>query len=157
MCEPLWIEKQDVLPPLLFSGFASVPSEVPVGTIHEEIDFVVQRGQELQTVAACVSAGVQPTGRSMPQLLPDGLGPKDHLKVALATTHPFARPRSVPVHCANAINAQAVAGESLVARRYLILDLVRKLAKECLADSEPICSLVNPWIRPVVQGVMSLL
>ena len=119
----------------MFSGFASVPSEVPLGTILEEIDFVVPRGQELQTVAARVGAGVQPTGRSMPQLLPDGLGPKDHLKVALVTTHPFARPPSVPVHCANAIDAQAVADESLVAGRYLILDLVRKLAKECLTDS----------------------
>ena len=42
----------------------------------------------------------------MPQLLPDGLGPTDHVTVARATTHPLARPPSVAEWCGIGFDAQ---------------------------------------------------
>ena len=95
-CAPLFVWMKRNLPPLVFAGFASVPAETDVLTVFEEMDFQQPSGQDSLTIAVRVGAGVQPTGRSMPQLLPDFLGPVDHVKVALATTHPLARPPSLP-------------------------------------------------------------
>ena len=69
-------------PPLHLAGYGSAPLDVPVGTLLKEMHFVQPRGQELSSTATRVGAGLQPTGRSMPQLLPDGLGLIDHLKLA---------------------------------------------------------------------------
>ena len=79
-----------------FCGMPSVDPSQTVESLLTELGFEIPRDGERLTVATRVSSGVQPTGRSMPQLLPDGLGPEDHLIVAKSTTHPISRPPSLP-------------------------------------------------------------
>ena len=110
-------------PPLIFAGFASVPADVDVYAVLDEMDLQMPKGQERLTTAVRVGSGIQPTGRAMPQLLPDGLGPQDHLKVALVTVHPLARPAAVPEWRAKAIAAQEDLRGSLKTRRQMLLDL----------------------------------
>ena len=96
LCAVLFVWARRPGPPLIFAGFASVPADVDVYAVLDEMDFQMPKGQERLTTAVRVGSGIQPTGRAMPQLLPDGLGPQDHLKVALVTVHPLARPPAVP-------------------------------------------------------------
>ena len=112
LCDPLFVWERRPGPPLIFAGFASVPPEVDIEVMLEEMDFQQPKGQDNLTTAVRASSGIQPTGRALPQLVPDGLGPEDHVKVALATTHPLARPPSIPSWCARAIAAPEEHGES---------------------------------------------
>ena len=154
-CGPLFIDKDQRKPPLISAGFASVPSDVPVGTMLLEMDFQLPRGKEVDGVAFSAGSGVPPTGRVMPQLLPDGLGPDDHLKVASVTPHPLARPPTVHPYCSRAIESQGVVNAMgpglLVRRRTAVLELVTTLAQLCNKENDLIASLVHPWIRPVVK------
>ena len=106
LCARLFLWERRPGPPLVFVGFASVPADVDVHAVLDEMDFQQPKGIERESTAFKVGAGSQPAGRAMPQLLPDGLGPDDHVKVALATVHPLARPPAVPTWRANAIAAQ---------------------------------------------------
>ena len=95
-------------PPLHFAGMPSVDPNKPVEEIFLDVGFEPPRGSDCFTIAMRVSSGVQPTGRCMPQLLPDGLGPEHHLTVAKASTHPAARPPSLPKHVEKALAFQAL-------------------------------------------------
>ena len=86
----------DRLPLPHFAGFASVAPELTVEELPNDMKYAQPQGRQTATTALRVGAGVQPTGRAMPQLLPDGLGPDDHVKVALVTVHPLARPPRGP-------------------------------------------------------------
>ena len=147
-CLFVWMKRPG--PPLVFAGFASVPADVDVHAVLEEMDFQLPKGQERLTTATRVGAGIQPTGRSMPQLLPDGLGPKDHVTVALATTHPLARPPAVPSWCLKAIDAQERLWGSLRKTRSSVIDLLVALASLCTALCGLIVDNVHEWIRPIV-------
>lgn len=79
-------------PPLRFAGFAGMPDDVPVDGILADMEFRAPRGRTNSNTALTVASGIQQTGRKMPQLLPDGLCPKDHLFLAHCALHPLARP-----------------------------------------------------------------
>ena len=50
--------------------------------------FVLSGRRRREGIAARVAAGYQPQGRALPQLIPDGMLPDEHLAVALGTQHP---------------------------------------------------------------------
>ena len=150
VCAFLFVWTKRPGPPLVFAGFASVPADVDVHAVLEEMDFQMPKGQERLTTATRVGAGIQPAGRAMPQLLPDGLGPKDHVTVALATTHPLARPPALPSWCSKAIDAQERLWGSLRKNRGLILELLVLWASLCTALCCVIVDNVHEWIRPIV-------
>ena len=72
-------------------------AEESVLGILERFDFVPSGKRSREVVAAHAASGSQPRGSALPSLLPDGLGPGTHLRMALSTTHPFARPPSLPL------------------------------------------------------------
>ena len=137
-------------PPCHFAGIPSVDPLSSVEALLEDMGFDVPRGSDRLNVATRVSAGVQPTGRSLPQLLPDGLGPDDNLKVAMATIHPMARPRSLPKWVADSLSLQDIDPEDLLVRREQILSELRSLAEACRFDILRIVSAVHLYIREVV-------
>ena len=112
--------------------------------------FEPPRNSDASTIATRVTAGVQPTGRAMPQLLPDGLGPESHLEVAKGVTHPFARPPSVPEYVRDAINAQLDLPGDLKQARAKVKDGLQVLACACLDENHQIMMAVHPYIRPIV-------
>ena len=85
-------------PPLHFAGFPYVRADTTVESLLSDMGFIAAGKTDTAVVATRVTAGAQPTGRSMPQLLPDGLGPDNHLEVAKGVMHPMARPPSVPAY-----------------------------------------------------------
>ena len=55
--------------PLHLLGFAAMPSCKPVDAVLSDMDFRPPRGGENSNTALTVSAGIQPTGRKMPQII----------------------------------------------------------------------------------------
>ena len=49
----------------------------------------------MSTITSRASAGVQSTRRAMPQLVPDGLTPEEHVEVAKTLVHPMLLPATV--------------------------------------------------------------
>ena len=138
-------------PPFHFAGMTSVDPSKPVEQILVDMGFEVPRGSDRSTVAVRVSSGVQPTGRCMPQLLPDGLGPEHHLTVAKAVTHPSARPPSLPKHVEKALEFQAHSSGYLIALRSTILGKLKVLASLCETENRVIANATHEYIRKVVE------
>ena len=133
-----------------FAGMPSVDPSVSVETLLDNMGFQVPKGSDRLNVATHVSAGVQPTGRSLPQLLPDGLGPIDHLKVAKCSTHPMARPPSLPRWISDSLQFQDMDPAVLVSLRKRILVLLSSLAEALKADNLRIVGAVHPYLKEVV-------
>ena len=66
----------DVSPALHLAGLPALPTAGDLGMIQllEAMDFWPSRGRLRFTVASALAAGSQPTGRSLPMLIPEGLG-----------------------------------------------------------------------------------
>ena len=64
-------------------------------SILDESKFQPPGGRDAATVNSRVLALSQPTGRQLPQMIPDNLPEEAHLKIALASVHPFQRPMQV--------------------------------------------------------------
>ena len=141
----------ETLPPLHCAGFASVLPELTVEELLDDMKYCQPQGREPSTTALRVGAGLQPSGRAMPQLLPDGLGPLDHIKVALANVHPLARPLSVPVWCNIAFDAQKKGISNIKVLRRKVMELLDELATLCWSQSKIIADHCHDWIRPTVS------
>ena len=48
-----------------------------------QLGFVPSRHRDVAVIAQRTASGLQPTGRALPSLLPEGLPPQDHLLLAL--------------------------------------------------------------------------
>ena len=82
-------------------------------------------------VAQRVAAGNQPTRRAVPTLLPEGLGPEDHLCLALQLCHPFDMPVPLPDHCDYACKKRLALGNRLASFREQVIGLVEALGHVC--------------------------
>ena len=87
-------------------GFGIAPDDVPISELLEQCNFTPSGGAAIATSALRVAAGLQPPGRKLPTLLPEGLGPQEHLKVALGLQHPVARPLKLKSHLHHAVENQ---------------------------------------------------
>ena len=150
-CASLFCAIAQKLPPLIFAGFASVGPDASVEEVLNGMSFPAKSGNDNATTALRVSAGLQPAGRAMPQLLPDGLGPSDHITVALATPHPLSRPPSVPSWCKLAFDTQSRGVANIKLLRRNMLELLEKLATLCWPQSAAIAAACHRWIRPTVE------
>ena len=128
-----------------------MPVELPVDVILEDMEFRAPRGGTNSNTALTVASGIQPTGRKMPQLLPDGLGPKGHLIVAQCTLHPLARPPSIPAHCRSAMDSKKNGHQAVNKLRICIMRLLRELAESCAHSNKLIQRAVHPWMSKVVK------
>ena len=150
-CAHLFLDSNDErLPPLHFAGFPYVDPDVTVESLLRDMGFEVPKKGDIEVVATRVTAGVQPTGRTVPQIIPDGLGPDDHLLVARKLVHPMARPPTVPGYVRSAVEAQNSLKSDLTGARSRMLSEVQRLAVACEPENQQILQCVHPYIRPVV-------
>ena len=149
-CYTLFLLAGERLPPLHFAGFAPARPELTVEELLDDMRYSQPQGRESSTTALRVGAGLQPAGRAMPQLLPDGLGPLDHIRVALATVHPLARPPSVPVWCKTAFEAQKKGISNMKVLKRKVKELLVSLATLCWDQSQIIAEYCHDWIRPTI-------
>ena len=109
-------------------GFGVAPDDVPINDLLEGANFAPSSGASVHTSALRVAAGMQPPGRRMPTILPEGLGPDEHLRVALGVQHPVARRAVLKPHIHHALDNQHSDPSHLESFRYMIMDLVLVLA-----------------------------
>ena len=109
-------------------GFGIAQDETPINDLLSGANFVPSAGSSVHTSALRIAAGLQPPGRKMPTILPEGLGPDEHLKVALGLQHPVARRVVLKPHIHHALDNQHTDPSHLNSFRHMVLDLVLVLA-----------------------------
>ena len=138
----------DFIPaPSHLAGFAMAPSSLSMEQVLNEMSFVQPRQREIVLTAIHVSSGIQVSGRALPTLLPEGLGPTAHLEIALQVTHPLARPVTAPGLCQLALDAQVDDPDVMNARRASVISAIRELAAACLDANGKLTSALHPSVR----------
>ena len=84
--------------------------------------------RSVDQLAAAVSTGRQPSRGALPQLIPDGLPPEVHLKVALSIRHPFCAAPSCTVAVRYSIKHTIDSAASMVERRARVCPAIEALA-----------------------------
>ena len=90
------------------------------------------------TVAASVTAGVQPSRQGLPHVIPDFLTPETHMSVAQSISHPFALPPLVHPAIAKALAEQDGVAKALVERRPRMLEACGNLAAGVAGENESV-------------------
>lgn len=92
--------------------------------------------QDMNPRAADVTSGGLQSKRSrLPQLVPDGLEPEEHLRRALAVQHPMASVEPSTVHVRRALRWSSMHADALIERRTKACDALQHLAS-CTADED---------------------
>ena len=140
-CEPC----EDELIPVTshLHGFGVAPDDVPIAELLEEANFVPSSGTSVHTSALRIAAGLQPPGRRMPTILPEGLGPDEHLRVALGVQHPVARRVLLKPHIHHALDNQHSDPNHLISFRYRLMELVLALANALRSAAQRILGFVH--------------
>ena len=68
--------------------FGIAPDDAPIAVLLESASIAPSSGTSIHTPALRVVAGMQSPGRRVPTILPAGLGPDEHLRVALGSCIP---------------------------------------------------------------------
>ena len=109
-------------------------------------------------VGATVAAAHQPSGRALPQLLPDGFGFKQHLEMALRVIHPMARRPRVHGYMHIALEGQKALGGTGCARsdaeqlerwRLNMVAHLRERAEVLRPETEEMVRQMDPGTRAV--------
>ena len=64
-----------------------------------EAGFIPSGRRSAMSIAYRLASGVQAPGRAFPTIMPEGLGPSEHLEIALSLTHPFLWPVPLSQAC----------------------------------------------------------
>ena len=135
----------DLIPaPSHLAGFVVTPGSWSMETVLDSMGFQQPKSKFNFVAAMRTCAGVQPAGRSMPTLLPEGIGPESHLAIALRATHPMARPVVLPRRCQLAIESQPDDPTILVTRRSVVVKFFLELADLCLDENNLLLGYVHP-------------
>ena len=132
------------------AGLAHPVVDASIRECLTSINYSPSGGRAVETVSNRIAACIQPTKRLAPTLLPEGLGPEAHLKVALEMQHPFARPPELDVHIEDAINAQPSDPGILIARRSEECKVLGLLRDALVQEWEGWLPQINIKIRPIV-------
>ena len=101
--------------------------------------------------AARVAAGVQSTGRLLPNILPELMGPEAHLACARQLPHPFVRVPLVPAHIARALQLHKVNGDGIVQYRQKLRSVCGKLAGALEENNALLVSKSHKWLQPILS------
>ena len=101
-CKPCKAEL--ILAPPHSSGFGVAPNGLSIKKVLEQCRAVASGGATIHASAIRVAAGSQPPGRLLQTWLPEGLGQKEHLGVALGLQHQVARPAQLQLHVHHALD-----------------------------------------------------
>ena len=114
--------------------------------------FVPSGRRSANVVAQRVAAGGQPARRAVPTLLPEGLGPDNHLHLALKLTHPFELPVCLPEHCMYACERRMELGKELDGVRTHSIALVEAMGKVCAPQNKVMLRYCHWLLKPVLDG-----
>ena len=132
------------------AGILDGRTNAPILSTLEKIGFVPCGKRAVRTVADKISTCVQPTRRVAPTIIPEGLGPVAHLKVALSIQHPFLRTTALEPVAEKALEDQHDDPRDLIAFRNEVSKLVSELAAAVEPEWQGWLPFVDERIRPIV-------
>ena len=132
------------------AGLLESDPGVALSDIVEGANFVASGKRSTTTIARRVSAGLQPSKRALPQLVPDGLGPAEHLVVAQNVVHPYLRPPEVPQAVKYALRYQVDDIHQVNLQRESMTEAVVYLQSLCQEENLLIAQFAHPLLVPVL-------
>ena len=105
--------------------------------------------RSLHSIAARASSGIQAAGKGIPQLIPDGLTPGEHVVVAMMTCHPL---QLAPTLFPPVAYATKYGGDTYecVTQRHQMLCLVRQLRNELQSECATAIKMCNPIVAKIL-------
>ena len=134
------------------SGMQMYNNETSLVERLQQQGFEPSGKRSCNVVAQRIAAGNQPVRRAVPMLLPEGLGPENHLSLALKLVHPFELPVSLPEHCKYACEKRVEVGEKLEELRTGAINLVEALARACLPTNACVMKFSHELLKPVLKN-----
>ena len=131
--------------------FAEAESYSENSVVHEHPVFIPSGGRDPQVIASAVAACHQPSGNALPTLVPEGLGPEEHLRVALQTAHPFTRPSVLPWPCQHAIANQPRCANECNGHRQLMREAIQHLSRIVACEMEILLCHCHPWLQQCIS------
>jgi len=132
------------------SGLGVFDASVDLASALGEKDFRPSRHRTREVIAQRVAAGLQPTKRALPSLLPEGLGPECHLDLALRLVHPFQLPVHLPEHCRFAVDRLSNPDVPVEIYRARSCTLLSALSLVCKPTNQFLEPFVHWLLRPIV-------
>jgi hypothetical protein len=102
------------------------------------------------SIAARASSGIQAAGKALPQLIPDGLTPGEHVAVAMNTCHPLQLTPTLFPPVAYATNNGLYDNEECNAQRTHMLKLVTNMAHALDDEKQEAVAACNPIVAEVL-------
>ena len=121
-----------------------------IGQWIEQSGFQPSRGRSAEGVGSMVSAGRQPTRRSLPQLIQDGLPPDEHLATALRSPHPFQFSPTVYPPIDYAVQFHTDKPDALETKRFESYAEVARLAEMLDVETAALISMCEEGVRSVL-------
>jgi len=125
----------------------------PVDDMLAEENFTPSRQISRATIGMRVTSSSQPARMVLPQLIPDGLSPSDHLKAALICIHPFQRDPTVHLPVRHALRRSPSDPARCNAIRFRVTELIRELAAAVKDENEILLSLLHTDVTKVLTSV----
>ena len=108
--------------------------------------------RSVDQLAAAVSTGRQPSRGALPQLIPVGLPPDVHLKVALAIRHPFCAAPSCTVAVRYAVKHATESATSMVQNREQVCSVIERLASAFDEENKRIIDRCDTPVAKVLRA-----
>ena len=108
--------------------------------------------RSVECIVKRVGSGRQPAGAALPQVIPDGLQPLEHVRRALQMFHPLSLPAMLPGWCNHPLMHQAERPSDVNAQRTHVSLLLKELAQATCSDNVGILRHVPPWLQPAVSN-----
>ena len=127
------------------SGFVPTSLDESLVSVLDDKEFSPSRHRTNPVISQRVAAGLQPSKRALPSLLPEGLGTECHLSLALQLVHPFQLPAVLPPQCEFAVNnLQKMKVFDVNTRRTEVAALVQQLAEGCQPSNSQVLEICDP-------------
>ena len=123
-----------------------------VGDFLENENFTPSRRVSRTTIGMRVAASSQPVRLVVPQLVPDGLTPREHLEAALKCVHPFQRDPTVHPPVGHALRASGTSSTHLDDVRLRVSNLMVKLAAALSEENFELLALLHPDVSAVLRS-----
>ena len=108
--------------------------------------------RSVEQMAAAVSTGRQPSRGAMPQLIPDGLPPDVHLKVALSIRHPYCAAPSCTVAVQYSVKHATESAANMVESRGRVCSVIEHLASALDEENERIIDRCDTHVAKVLRA-----
>ena len=109
-------------------------------------------GRSNEKAADTMAAGLQPTRKKLPQLIPDGLSPEMHLQAGLRVQNPLSYELATTESVKYALRNAPDDLDEIIQRRTNVARIIRLLAEACAEEHAKLLRLCEPSVAIVLQA-----